>query len=243
MRKMHGTTTKYCIYCGKKIPIDTKKCPYCLKWQEDEDDVSRNHFINSYVSPEHEMELKEKSKNKKEETRKESIQDNTQYNLNEEYSDILPIRRQLLLLLVGGWFYSVWWYYKSNTLLKDRFNKDIRPGWRTVGFIIPIVNWFMYYILLRDYEKLIRNENIESYDSILNTLIFIFIPIIGDVWTFCNVQESMNQLWQVKERNLPIRRSFTNGEIIFLVVIMVLILLLIMTFLSVIFYSLQFLAM
>lgn len=232
---MHGARDKYCIYCGKKIPIDAKKCPYCLKWQEDEDDVSRNHFVNSYVSPEHELELKKQAE-LEELKRKEAIEarkKSKEIHTEDGYSDVLPIRRQLLLILVGGWFYSIWWYYKSNKLLEERFHLDIHSGWRTIGFIIPIVNWFMYYILLRDYERIIKAENFESYDSIYNTLIYIFIPVIGGIWTFCNVQESINRLWMIKEPNLPIRRSFTSGEKAFLLIIIAIIILIVVLIISV----------
>ncbi|WP_461461635.1 hypothetical protein, partial [Methanobrevibacter sp.] len=146
--------------------------------------------------------------------------------------------RLLLLLIVSCGLYSIWWYYKNNTLLKDRLNKNISPILRTIGFILPVIRWFMFYILIHNYEKTLKEENIESYSSILNTLLYIFIPVIGPVWALCNIQESINNLWYKKQPNLPIRRKFTNGEIVFLIIMLIIIIF----FRGLIFLSILFIA-
>ncbi|OWT33055.1 hypothetical protein BGI41_04425 [Methanobrevibacter sp. 87.7] len=217
---MEGAKTKFCIYCGKEIPINTKKCPYCMQWQEKEENISRNHFINNYVSPEHEEELKKDEAIKTRELEKREFYDKLN-NPEREYSNVLPLRREILLLIFGGKLYTIWWFYKNSTHLKNDYNRNINPGWRTLGFIIPIINWFIYYYLLKDYKEILDKENIESYSPIENTLLYIFIPVIGTFWTFCNVQESINQIWIKNQRNLPVRRSFTNGEIAFMIIIVI----------------------
>lgn len=221
---MEGAKTKFCIYCGKEIPINTKKCPYCMQWQEQEENISRNHFINDYVSPEQEEKLKQREILRTRELEKEKEEKEFYNKLNNpqrEYSNVLPLRREILLLIFGGDIYTIWWFYKNSTYLKNDYNRNINPGWRTLGFIIPIVNWFMYYYLLKDYKEILDKENIEGYSPIENTLLYIFIPVIGTFWTFCNVQESINQLWIKKQIDLPVRRNFTNGEIVFMIIMFI----------------------
>lgn len=209
---MEGAKTKFCRYCGKEIPIDTKKCPFCNEWQEEDENISRNHFVNAYVPPEHKIDLDNsidiETDNKPEE---------------DKYSNVLPVRRQLLLLIIGGGLYNIWWYYKSCKNLKEELNRDINPLLYTIAFIIPILNWVMYYILLNYYREVLNNENIESYSPIKNTLLYIFLPYIGSVWTFVNVQESINNLWYKKQEKLPVKRNFTTGEKVFMVIIILII--------------------
>ncbi len=227
---MHGARTKYCINCGKIIDIYANKCPHCHAWQE-KDNISRNHLLNSYVSPEHKHEIEEKMSKDHEiiEIENKPIESKETETISETtetvYSDVLVIRRLLLLLIVSCGLYSIWWYYKNNTLLKNKLNRNISPILRTIGFIIPVINWFMFYILIHDYEKTLKEKNIESYSSILNTLLYIFIPVIGSIWTLCNIQESINNLWYKMEPNLPIKRKFTNGEIAFLIILLSIIIL------------------
>ncbi len=258
---MHGARTKYCINCGNIIDINANKCPYCHAWQ-DKDNISRNHLLNSYVSPEHKHEIEEKISNdneiieitnkpakrktenkpakRKAENKPAKGKQTATISETQEiiYSDVLVIRRLLLLLIVSCGLYSIWWYYKNNTLLKDRLNKNISPILRTIGFILPVIRWFMFYILIHNYEKTLKEENIESYSSILNTLVYIFIPVIGPVWALCNIQESINNLWYKKQANLPIRRKLTNGEIVFLIIMLIIIIF----FRGLIFLSILFIA-
>ena len=232
--KMNGTKTKYCIGCGKKIDRTTNKCPYCHTWQ-DNPDISRNHLLNTYVSPEHNSELN-KIDRKGLENNISSINEENTANKNKIiYSDVLLIRRLLLLLIMGSGLYRIWWYYKTNSLLKNKLNQNIHPVLRTIGFLIPFVRWIMFYLLIHKYEKILYKEDIESYSSILNTFIFIFIPIIGPIWTICNIQESINFLWYKLEPDLPVRRKFTTGEKVFLIIII----LIIMSLLALIIYILM----
>lgn len=48
---MENKESKYCVYCGEKISIDTEKCEHCGKWL-DGNSVSRNHTSYSYTTKE-----------------------------------------------------------------------------------------------------------------------------------------------------------------------------------------------
>lgn len=138
--------------------------------------------------------------------------------VNKKFSTkIIPIRRLFLLVLFAGDLYSFYWFYTNAKLLKEHFNEDISVELRTIGLLIPIVNWFVFYDLLSDYEYLIEEKGLESYSTGWNFLIYFFVPFLG-IWSLINIQESINELWKLEEPELAISRKFTNTEILILVI-------------------------
>lgn len=229
--------TKFCIYCGKEILINAKKCSYCYEWLEDEfssekldlgintpktDKTSNNKIIpNSYLENQKEND-KEKANNLSGE--------------NIEYSKIIPIRRLYLLMIVTLGLYSIYWFYKNSSYLRDEFGKDISVGLRTLAFaIIPVVNIILFYELLNDMKELIEEKRIETYSSGLNTLIWLFIPFLG-TWVYINIQESFNDFWRIQDPHLPVRREFNNGEILIILLVPLAIFILIILYISVLVY-------
>lgn len=232
---MESEKHKYCIYCGEKISADAEKCEHCGNWFE-RSSVSRNHIQNNYVSKDN---LKEDNDLKNGNTNDIHINDigdksesfsesNSVNNYNKknfpEYSNILPIRRLLLLMAFTLGLYSFYWVYKTNCYLRDDLGKDVSPGIRTFLMIIPIANILVFYQTLEDMSQFIKQEKIESsYSSGLNVLTLIFsnfLPFIGVVlsfWVYTNVQESINEFWRIKQSNLPVRREFSNSEILVMI--------------------------
>ncbi|MDR2967300.1 MAG: hypothetical protein LBU74_05075 [Methanobacteriaceae archaeon] len=185
--------TKFCIYCGKKIPINAKKCSYCFQWLDDEisSEKSYNNINTRVATP--------------------------SYKNNEEYSKIIPMRRFYLLMILTMGLYSIYWFYKNSSYLRDEFGKDISVGLRTLAFaIIPIANIIVFYELLNEMERIIKKKGIETYSSGLNILIWLFVPFVG-MWVYINIQESFNDFWRIQEPHLPVRREFDNGEILVMV--------------------------
>ncbi|MCL2116722.1 MAG: hypothetical protein FWH29_10940 [Methanobrevibacter sp.] len=215
---MNNTTpnnqkTKFCIYCGKEIPVNAKKCSYCFQWLDDE--ISSE---NSYSNVNNSVD-----KFTENETRPGNVIGNQNYNRNrrvntglftEEYSKIIPIRRFYLLMALTLGLYGIYWFYKNSSYLRDEFGKDISVGLRTLAFaIIPIASTFVFYELINDMKKLMEEKGLETYSPGLNALILLFFPCLG-MWVFINVQESLNDFWKVREPQLPVRREFDNAEII-----------------------------
>ncbi len=204
--------TKYCIYCGKEIPINAKKCKYCEEWV-DEESISTNHGHHynqeEIVTDEDYIEDNEKSIESDHENERIS---SPYYQQNYETSKVIPIRRLYLLMILTFGLYGIYWFYKTSSYLKDDLGKDTSVGFRTFLLFIPIVNIIVFYELIEDMKKFIEEKGIESYSSGLNTLLWAFVPILG-LWVYINIQESINEFWRMKEPNLPIRRDFSNGEI------------------------------
>ena len=214
--------TKFCIYCGKEIQINAKRCNNCLKWLDDE--LSSNKPDPNTNNPKIEETSGNKAiqnsypENKNHNTN--PIANNSYYNI-EEYSKAIPIRRFYLLILLTGGFYIYYWFYKNNSYLRDEFGKDISIGLRTFAFIfIPIANIIVFYELLNDMNSLIEEKGLESYSPGINTLILLFFPFI-QMWVYINVQESFNEFWKTQEPHLPIRRDFDNGEVLIMILGMV----------------------
>lgn len=226
---MDNRETKYCIYCGEEIPINAKKCKYCYEWV-DNDSITRNHNPNTYegeIGPEElvEYSIKPQSSDEKFEESKIVSRSNS-----EKYSKIMPIRKLSLLMLFTFGIYGYYWYYKNSSYLKDYLGKDIKVGWRTFLMFIPLAQIIVFYQLIEDMKNFIEGERIECYSSGWNTLIWIFCGFGSNVlgmWPLINVQESINELWRIREPNLPIKRGFTNGEIVIMVLGIIFIILLI----------------
>ncbi|MCL2157699.1 MAG: hypothetical protein FWH54_06730 [Methanobrevibacter sp.] len=215
--------TKFCIYCGKQIPINAKKCSYCLKWLDDE--LSPPNLNTNANSPDNII---------KNNTSIATNLENQNYNRNprvnppsyqniSEYSKVLPMRRFYLLMILTGGLYSIYWFYKNSCYLRDVFGKDISVGLRTFVFaLIPFADIVVFYELLSEMKNIIEEKGLEVYSPGINTLILYFVPFVG-MWVYINVQESFNDFWRIQEPHLPVRREFDNGEILAMILLFIVI--------------------
>lgn len=209
--------TKICPICGNEIPSKENICRYCLKDIGESEFLSKNHGFYKYkltklnpITAEKEIKIPK---------------------TNKKYNNVLPIRRWLLLMIFTLGFYKYYWFYKNSKLMGQS-----HPILRTIGFIIPIVNWVMYYKLLKEMQKTIRSVGIKSFGIASNFILYFFVPIFG-FWSMLNVQENMNEYWR-HVQGLNERRNTTTGEktaIIILTIIYIIILISIFHFFSLIF--------
>ena len=223
---MESKNTKYCVYCGKEIPVDSWRRVHCGEWLN-KSSVTRNHTPYTYTPQENIYEEKEDLRytpNKKVENNNENYS-NDYNNINgynrestNEYSKIFPIRKLFLLMIFTCGLYSIYWIYKTNCYLRDDLGKDVSPGLRTFLFVlIPIANIIVFYQTLEDMNYFIKKEGIKSYSSGWNTFIMMFLSWIVSFWVYVNIQESINEFWRIKEANLTIMRDFSNSEIVVMV--------------------------
>jgi len=211
---MEPKETKFCVYCGKKIFADAERCTHCGEWLN-ESSISRNHISYTYTSRKN-IDEEDNSiipLNNQNNANKANIGDGT------EFSKVLPIRRLFLLMILTCGLYSIYWIYKTNCYIRDDLGKDVSPGWRTFLFtLIPIANIIVFYMTLNDMGKFIKQEGIECYSPGLNTVVDVLFGGIISFWVLINVQEVINEFWRIKEPNLPIRREFSNSEIIVMII-------------------------
>ncbi|MGL4670013.1 MAG: hypothetical protein ACRCVG_05400 [Methanobacteriaceae archaeon] len=152
-----------------------------------------------------------------------NISDNKKNNV---YSNILPIRKAIPLFALTGGLYFYYWFYKNVKNIQEYHNVEMSPKLSTICLFIPVLNFIIIYDLFKKMEGFIADEGIESYSSVLMIITvilllfsFLFIPltIFLTFWPYLNVQESFNEYWLKKEPNLPIKRSFSDGELLVLI--------------------------
>lgn len=197
---------KKCPYCSEEVKSDAIKCKHCGEW------------------------LNKPSKSQYE-------------NRTPQYSNAQPIGRLLPVILLSFGLYIFYWYYKNWKHLKSHKNLDISPGGRTVLLIIPIVGYFMLYEQFRDIKNYAKERGCKTYSSGLLILVYFLIsvflawvPFIGVLfaWPIIVVQETLNDYWKEEQPNLPVRKSFTDGELLVMIIGGI------VTFLIIILYILAF---
>ncbi|MDR2624204.1 MAG: hypothetical protein LBC39_06530 [Methanobrevibacter sp.] len=149
-------------------------------------------------------------------------------NFNEEYSNVIPLRRLVLSFILSFGLYGYYWFYKNISYLKERHNLPIDVKFRTLVYIlVPLGNFIVLYDLINTMKYHIEKKGIKPYSPILNLLGFIvfgFSPL--GIWFYVNVQESFNEYWRLEQIHLSIKRNFSSAEIaiIFFVWLLILIL-------------------
>jgi hypothetical protein len=151
------------------------------------------------------------------------IQDPEIYNINnskeefhEDYSNVIPIRRLTLAFILSFGIYGYYWFYKNISYLKKYHNLPISIKFRTLAYIfLPIGNFIVLYDLINTMKPYIEQKGIKSYSPALNILGFMIFgfSFVG-IWFYINVQESFNEYWRLEQNYLPIKRDFSNAEIL-----------------------------
>lgn len=85
------------------------------------------------------------------------IEDNTT-----QYSRVIPLRRLFLLYFFTGGLYLFYWFYRNWRNLKEYNNiENVKPGWLTVGMIIPFYNIYLLYDLWNSFKGYSLSQGIE----------------------------------------------------------------------------------
>ncbi len=191
-----------CPFCSEKIKSDAIKCKHCGEW------------LNKHSMSQYENQIP-------------------------QYSNAQPIGRLLPALLLSFGLYIFYWYYKNWKHLKNHKNLDISPGGRTVLLIIPIVGYFMLYEQFNDIKNYAKENRCKTYSSGLLVLVFFvisvclfWVPFVGVlfIWPIIVVQETLNEYWRAEQPNLPVKNSFTDGELLTIILGGIIIFLVIMLY-------------
>lgn len=153
--------------------------------------------------------------------------ENNQNKRNKFYSKVLPIGKSIPLFALTGGLYFYYWFYKNVKNIQDYHNIEMSPKLSTICLFIPVFNLIILYDMFKKMENYIKKEGIESYSSVLMIVAVILLPfsffifpltIFLTFWPYLNIQESFNEYWLKKEPNLPVKRSFSDGELLTLLV-------------------------
>lgn len=81
-------------------------------------------------------------------------------------------------------FYGLYWFYHTRGVVTREVGGSDQVGLQTVGLIVPILNIFIYYWLLRDIDKANRAAGGQGFPVsplwlILGPVILAFIPFVN----------------------------------------------------------------
>jgi hypothetical protein len=139
------------------------------------------------------------------------------------YSFAQPVWQFVLLTLFTFGLYEIRWYYRNWKYLKIH-NLDTRPGWRTVGLLVPLWNIALIIEQLRDIRDCARAAGCEKSYSVAGVFIahlvlalLTFMPVpfhvlsLFTVWPYAIVQSVLNEYWRKEQPQLMERRRFSGG--------------------------------
>ena len=196
---MKPATTKYCINCGKPIPINCFKCPHCFQRQEHEG-VSKNHNLNSHIdNSSNNIDYVNPDEYLQSQINNPSVSNNTSRLINGENNGSGPrtLKKQDTPVEVitpkyhdpysssNENFIEDEMYYKVDKLNEEEITPNIRypnqysnvfPIRRLFLLMIFTFGFYGYYWFYKNC-KLLKEEYGQDISPGIRTFIFIFIPI------------------------------------------------------------------
>lgn len=136
------------------------------------------------------------------------------------FSNAQPPLHLFLLGVTSFGIYQLYWLYRNWKQFKEHKGLDIRPGWRTAAFIVPIYGWVLVYWQFRDIRKDAVKAGVEpTYSAGWMFLAWFFLngltSILG-VWALTRVQKTLNAYWEKEQPGLPMQTGFSVNEKIIL---------------------------
>ena len=99
--------------------------------------------------------------------------------MEKQYSNKILISKLIILNILTFGIYTIYWVYKNWKYIKEYGKKDIQPGWRTVGLIVPIYNIWLIYDQFKSIINLANKKKIETNWSAGGlTALFVILSII-----------------------------------------------------------------
>jgi hypothetical protein len=151
-------------------------------------------------------------------------------NTTVKYSYAQPVWKLVLLSLLTLNLYHFYWFYRNWKHIKSHTGADIRPGLRTIGLLVPILNFFLVYDQFEDIHALSTPKGMAAmyrrYSPLGLMLIYVLInslraPLFPDPWSWLAllgfiplifVQQALNDYWQREQPDHPVRRRLSGPE-------------------------------
>lgn len=137
----------------------------------------------------------------------------------------------LWVLTLGA--YSFYWFYRNWRDLAELSGAPIRPGWRTLGLIVPFVNVVLVYNLFKTVALFTSEDGEEfEYPPIFLTAAYFLLVALGNLSQFpafslltvvvvLPLQNALNRSWSRREPGLQIREEFVGYELVIIGVALV----------------------
>jgi hypothetical protein len=118
--------------------------------------------------------------------------------------------RVVVLLIVSFGFYVFYWFYKTRQKVTAELGTYDNVGGQTIGLVVPILNWFIIYWLLRDVHEARRRMGLQTdMEPIIMLVIWLVFSPVGLALT----QSQLNEYWDVRSQGYARDAPLTFGEI------------------------------
>lgn len=115
---------------------------------------------------------------------------------------IRSVGRCVLLLIVSFGLWAFAWMYHTTKEVSSKVNQPPpSPGLRTALYIIPVVNWVMWFLAWQDIDNYCKRARSRDFPLVLFFVLTLIFGIVG-LYTLPTVQSRLNEA----------HRAATNGQ-------------------------------
>lgn len=132
----------------------------------------------------------------------------------------------ILLYITTCGLYFFYWFYKTCDELYAKDPRAIKPLWRTLGLLVPLLNIYLVWKLFFDIQNLTQNAGVHSFGDPLSLTVFFLLCSalyqLPNLYSFCGflsvlpvalIQKKLNLYWKKQQPYLPERTTLRGGEI------------------------------
>jgi hypothetical protein len=117
---------------------------------------------------------------------------------------------RVVLLLFGG-TYIFYWFYKTRPKVTAELGTHDNVTGQTWGLLVPILNWFIIYWLLRDIAEVRRRMGMPNdLDAVVMLVIWIFVSPAGIGLS----QNQLNEYWDRRSNGYATDAPLTFAEVL-----------------------------
>jgi hypothetical protein len=116
-----------------------------------------------------------------------------------------------VVLLIFGGTYLFYWFYKTRPKVTAELGTYDNVTGQTWGLLVPILNWFIIYWLLRDIAEVRRRMGMPNdLDAVVMLVIWIFVSPAGIGLS----QNQLNEYWDRRSNGYATDAPLTFAEVL-----------------------------
>jgi hypothetical protein len=116
-----------------------------------------------------------------------------------------------VVLLIFGGTYLFYWFYKTRPKVTAELGTYDNVGAQTWGLLVPILNYFILYWLLRDIFEVRRRIGMATdVEPVIMLVIWIFVSPVGIGLS----QQQLNEYWDYRSQGYATDVPLTVTEVV-----------------------------
>ena len=116
-----------------------------------------------------------------------------------------------VVVLIFGGTYLFYWFYKTRPLVTGELGTHDNVVGQTWGLLVPILNWFIIYWLLRDIAELRNRMGMPNdLDPVVMLVIWLFVSPAGIGLS----QNQLNEYWDRRSNGYATDAPLTAAEVL-----------------------------